>query len=127
MKHHSIRELPSLRYLLGHLVKLECRYLENTFRNNCTVNEPNTARDLLNWFFLDRRYRYLKIISSNTECEGRIKVYKKKKGRYLVLVDNWPKNSDKNFWVHESTSSEKEVLHLCRDFIDEKIIGFEVS
>ena len=127
MKHHNIRELLSFRYLLGCQIKLECQYLEDTFRNNCTVNEPDTARYLLNWFFVDRRYRYLKIISSNAECEGRIRVYKRKKGRYLVLVDKWPKNSNRQFWVHENTSSEKEVLHLCRDFTDEKIIGFEVS
>lgn len=127
LEHHDTREVLSLRYSPGCQIKLECQYLEDTFRNNCTVNKPDTVRHLLNWFFLDRRYRYLKIISSNTESEGRIKVYKRQKGRYLVLVDKWPKNSNKEFWVHENTSSEKEVLHLCRDFVDEKIIGFEVS
>ena len=117
----NIFKVFGLRFLVNLQIRYTCKNLENEFWENYEVSEPNSIKDILEWFFLDRRYRTANILYENTDIPGRINVSKVKGGKYLVSVDT------KDTRIHQRTSSEKEVLHLCQDFFEPQDLRFEVS
>ena len=123
----NIFKIFGLKFLVNLQIRYTCQNLENEFWENYEVSEPNSLKDILEWFFLDRRYRTACILCENAWNNGKILVFKVKGGKYLVSVEHWPKNSAKDTWVSQRTSSEKEVLHLCQDFFEPQDLRFEVS
>lgn len=123
----NIFKILGIKFLVNLQIRYTCQNLENEFWENYEVSEPNSLKDILEWFFLDRRYRSAYILCENDWNNGRIHVFKVKGGKYLVSVENWPKDSTKDTWVSQRTSSEKEVLHLCQDFFEPQYLSFEIS
>ena len=126
-KPENIFKFLGLKFLVNLQIRYTCQNLENEFWENYEVSEPNSLKDILEWFFLDRRYRTACILCENAWNNGKILVFKVKGGKYLVSVEQRPKNSAKDTWVSQRTSSEKEVLHLCQDFFEPQNLRFEVS
>jgi len=112
------------RFIVNHSVNFSCKYMENFFWDNYIDCKSNNVRDILEWFFLDRRYRFLHVLCDNEKYNGRIRIYKVKHGKYLVSVEKWPKDSERETWVFQSTKSEKEVLHLCQGFFNPQKLRF---
>lgn len=112
------------RFIVNYSVNFSCKYLENFFWDNYIDCKSNSLRDMLEWFFLNRRYRFLKTFSDNV----RVRVYKMKRGKYLLSVErfskDYPESPDKSLVI--STKSEKEVIHVCESFIS-NVTSFDVS
>lgn len=104
-----------VNYFVSSLVSTACLAMEIAISDNLYCNaEPQSLRNVLEWFFLDRRYRFLKLLNGNEE---RFTI-QKSHGKYITTVEVWdrdyPEHRDASYGFR--THSEKEVIRVLENY-----------
>lgn len=103
----SIAKVLGASRLVSRLISNTCQAMEVIIYDKLYQKaEPQSIRNVLEWFFLDRRYKYIRLISD----DRRFRIWKLH-GGYAVIAET--RSEDCWEYCHEfSTKSEKEVIRV---------------
>lgn len=107
----SIAKVLGSSRLVSRLISNTCQAMEVIIYDKLYQKaEPQSIRNILEWFFLDRRYKYIRIIGD----DKRFRIWKLH-GGYAVIAET--KSEDRWESCHEfNTKSEKEVIRVLESY-----------
>lgn len=110
-KTRSIAKVLGTNRLVSRLISNTCQAMEVIIYDRlCQKAEPQSIRNVLGWFFLDRRYKYIRLMGDNR----RFRIWKLH-GGYEVIAET--RSEDRWEPCHEfSTKSEKEAARILESY-----------
>lgn len=110
-RHRNIVKIFGVNYFVSRLISNTCQAMEIAISDNLYCNaEPQSIRDVLEWFFLDRRYKYIRLVGD----DKRFRIWKLH-GGYEIIAET--RSEDRWESCHEfSTKSEKEVIRVLEGY-----------
>lgn len=113
----SASKIPRASRLVSVLVSNACQIMEVIICDKLYQKaEPQSIRNILEWFFLDRRYRHLRLLNGNEELFKIQKLH----GGYIVSAEIRAKGypADKDISCSFRTKSEKEVIRVLESYAE---------
>lgn len=107
----SIVKVLGASRVVSRLISNACQVMEVIIYDKLYQKaEPQSIRNVLEWFFLDRRYKYIRLIGD----DKRFRIWKLH-GGYAVIAET--RSEDRWESCHEfSTKSEKETVRVLEGY-----------